>query len=271
MKANYHTHSTWCDGKDTPEAMVLAAIEKGFDTLGFSSHAMLPQDDVDWVLTPEKAPRYAAEIRALAAKYAGIRILCGVEADYVAGGANPDRATYAAISPDYIIGSIHFVRAADGAVVPVDHSPELLKAGIDEHFGGSAERFVRDYFASEREMVARFDFDVVGHPDLVRKFNAKHPSFDEDAAWYREELERTADAIAASGKLVEVNTGAISRGWLDDAYPSPAFRQLLRARGVRFLLSSDAHAAESLDCAFDRFGGEEAFVRPDFGERENGE
>ena len=74
-------------------------------------------------------------------------------------------------------------------------------------------------------------------------------------------LRRTADAFAASGKVVEVNTGGISRGWMEDAYPSPAFRALLRARGVRFVLSSDAHAAEAIDCAFDRFGNAEAFAR----------
>ena len=95
----------------------------------------------------------------------------------------------------------------------------------------------------------------------MRKFNVKHPYFDEAAAWYLAETERTADAIAASGKLVEVNTGAIARGWLDDAYPSPAFRALLRARGVRFVLSSDAHAADAVDCAFDRFANEEAYER----------
>ena len=259
--ANYHTHSTWCDGKNTPREMVEAAIAKGFDTIGFSSHSMLPQSDVDWVVTPEKAPRYAAEIRALAEEYAPrIRVLCGVEADYVPGGAEPSRAAYAAISPDYIIGSVHFVRAADGALVPVDHSPELLSDGIAAHFDGSAESFVRAYFAQVRDSLA-FDFDVVGHPDLVRKFNEKHPYFDESAAWYREEIERTADAIAASDKLVEVNTGAISRGWRDDAYPSTAFRALLRGRGVKFILSSDAHAAEGLDCAFDRYGNEEQYER----------
>jgi len=118
MKTNYHTHTTWCDGKDTPEAVVLAAIDKGFDAIGFSSHAMLPEDDTPWVLTPEKAPRYAAEIRALAKKYENcIRVLCGVEADYVPGGATPDRGTYAAIAPDYIIGSVHFVIAPDGGRV----------------------------------------------------------------------------------------------------------------------------------------------------------
>ena len=118
---------------------------------------------------------------------------------------------------------------------------------------------MKAYFAFEREIVRREDFDFLAHPDLVRKFNAKHPYFDEAAGWYREELVKTADAIAASGKTVEINTGAISRGWLDDAYPSAEFRGLLKSRGVRLILNSDAHAPEGLDCAFDRFS-EKAMV-----------
>ena len=262
VTCNYHTHTTWCDGRDAPEAVVLAAIEKGFDEIGFSSHAMLPDDTVAWVLTPEKAVAYAAEIRALAVKYAErIRVLCGVEADYVPGSSDPDRATYAAIAPDYIIGSIHFVTAPDGGVVCVDKSPESLTEGIRAHFGGDVEKYIRAYFRQQRDMVELFDFDVVGHLDLVRKFNAKHPYFDEGAAWYREELEATADAVAASGKIAEVNTGAISRGWLDDAYPSAEFRALLRKRGVRFTLSADAHSADAIDCAFSRFSPCEAYER----------
>jgi len=261
IKANYHTHSTWCDGKDSPRTMIQAAVAKGFEALGFSSHAMLPQDDVNWVLTPEKALRYAREIRTLAEEFKDkIRILCGVEADYIAGGATPSHAAYASISPDYIIGSIHFLRAPDGTVVEVDHSPQILADGIRDHFGGDAVAYVKAYFAAEREMVSRYDFEIVGHPDLVRKFNAKNPYFDERADWYLEELEKTADAIAASGKIVEVNTGAISRGWTNDAYPSSAFRKLLRDRGVRFILSSDAHAADGIDCAFEKFENAEEFV-----------
>ena len=83
MKANYHTHSTWCDGRNTPEEMVVAAIAKGFDEIGFSSHAMLPGTLLDWGLTAKNIEAYAADIRALAAKYEGrIKVLCGVEADY---------------------------------------------------------------------------------------------------------------------------------------------------------------------------------------------
>ena len=261
MKTNYHTHSNWCDGKESPRRMIQEAIQKGFDAIGFSSHAMLPQDDIDWVLTPEKAVRYATEIRMLAEEFKDqIKVLCGVEADYIPGGANPDRGTYAAVKPDYIIGSIHFIKAPDGAVFAFDHTPQILADGIRDHFGGDSTAFVKAYFAALREMVATCDFDVVGHPDLVRKFNAKHPYFDEKADWYRTELGRTADAIAKSGKLVEVNTGAIARGWLDDAYPSEDFRRMLREKGVKFILSSDAHESKALDCAFDKFESAEEYV-----------
>ena len=36
---NYHTHSTFCDGKNTPEEIVNRAIALGFDEIGFSSHS----------------------------------------------------------------------------------------------------------------------------------------------------------------------------------------------------------------------------------------
>ncbi len=264
MRANFHTHSTWCDGANTPEELIRGAIDKGFSALGFSSHAMLPGDLLDWPLTAAKVPRYGAEIRALAEKYRDrIRIFCGVEADYIPGGvATPDRAVYAALKPDYIIGSIHFVLSPDGELTAVDKSPESLVADVAAHFGGDWEAYVKAYFAAERAMAAGCNFDVIGHPDLVRKFNGRLKSFDETAPWYEEELEKTAAAFAASGRLVEVNTGAIARGWMDDAYPSAAFRARLRAHGVKFILSADAHSVAALDCAFDRFADAESFVTP---------
>ena len=152
-------------------------------------------------------------------------------------------------------------KADQGSVrIPVDHKPELLAEGIANSFGGDAQAFIRAYFATEREMATTCDFDIIGHPDIIRKFNGVLRYFDESADWYNEELRLTADAFAASGKIVEVNTGGISRGWIDDAYPSPAFRALLRERGVRFILSSDAHSAAAIDCAFDRFAAAETYV-----------
>lgn len=245
MKANYHTHTTFCDGKASAEAMVEAALSKGFAALGFSAHSDM--------LTDFEA--YRAEINRLKARYAGrMRILLGLEAELAKPFERP-------AGLDYVIGSFHYVTAPDGASFAIDNTPEELAAGIRDHFDGDAPAFVKAYFAFERTLLAREDFDFLAHPDLVRKFNAKHPYFDERAAWYVDELERTADAIAASGKPVEINTGAIARGWLDDAYPSADFRARLIARKVPMLLNSDAHAPEGLDCAFDRFAVPPACVR----------
>jgi len=264
VRSNFHTHTTWCDGRDEPEKVVFAALSKGFDAIGFSSHVSFPEA-TPFVLGPALAADYAKEIRSLAAKYADrIRVYLGAEADYIPGTTTPEKARYASLGLDYLIGSIHYVVAENGERVPVDHTPQLLVDGIRDQFGGDVERYVRAYFRQQRDMVTKFDFDVVGHLDLVRKFNVRHPYFDEDAAWYREELVKTADAVAASGKIAEVNTGAISRGWLTDAYPSPFFRRLLRERGVRFILSADAHAADAIDCAFDRFGDAEDYLERPF-------
>ena len=260
IKANFHTHTTWCDGKDSAETMVLAAIERGFTDIGFSPHMSFPLAH-EWELGPEEAEAYVCEIRELKRKYASkINVWCGGEADYIRGVTTPEKSRYAALGLDYLIGSIHTIAAPGGGFVHVDASPKSLEDGLRDNFGGDGELLIRSYFEQLREMLV-YDFDVLGHPDLLRKFNVKHPYFDESAAWYREELVRTADAIAASGKIVEVNTGAISRGWLDDAYPSPEFRALLRERGVKFILSSDSHAAETIDCGFGRFGTQEEYLR----------
>ncbi len=262
-KANFHTHSAWCDGGASIEEMVVGAAAKGFSVLGFSSHAMLPGDPLDWPLTKANLAAYADDVRAAAARHAlSLRVLCGVEADFIPGVSSPDRAVYATAHPDYVIGSVHFVVAPNGEWVCVDKSPDSLMKGIFDHFDGNVEAFIRAYFVQQREMALACDFDVIAHPDLCRKFNGVLGYFDETAAWYRAELVATANAFAASGKFVEVNTGGIARGWMMDAYPSAEFRAALRARGVRFVLSSDAHSVEGLDCAFDRFAASEDFKVP---------
>ena len=91
MKTNFHTHTTFCDGAGTAEQMVVSAIEKGFDVLGFSSHSDMVKD----------LDAYKAEIRRLAAKYEGkIRILCGIEAEYDTGFKRGDL--------DYVISYADF-------------------------------------------------------------------------------------------------------------------------------------------------------------------
>ena len=127
---NFHTHTSYCDGKETAEQLVQAAIAKGFTRLGFSGHGFndfRPEDQEVWCMRPEDVPKYQTEVRALAEKYQDkIEILCGVEQD--ACSTAPTEGF------DYVIGSVHYVEK-NGMYYCVDESPEVLEQGIREGFG----------------------------------------------------------------------------------------------------------------------------------------
>lgn len=251
FKTNYHTHTTFCDGKETAEAMADAAFEKGFDILGFSGHSMYPFAST-WHMPLRDFDSYVKTVRALKDTYSGrMEILLGFEADYVAGLTNPTMALYAQFKPDYLIGSVHYLVNGNGCF-GVDDSPEDVAEGIRKLFNGDNKAAVCAYFANEREMLSKGDFAILGHPDLIRKNNGILHFFDEKETWYRRELAATAEAVKKSGVIAEINTGAIARKKMDDVYPSAEFLSMLHDKGVPVTINSDAHRGCDLDCAFDR-------------------
>ncbi len=268
QKINFHTHSTFCDGKNTAEEMLLAAIEKGFDVLGFSSHCMHPLDpdfykpfDDIWHIPANNIKAYTEEIHRLQKKYADkIKIFLGFEADYfdstVYGTAIPDKKSYSDFAPDFLIGAVHFVNT-DKGFYTVDHHAEVIKENLIRLYSKAngqidGKAAVCDYFAAEREMLKKGNFDILAHPDLLRKRNGELKFFSEEESWYKEEIKATAKEIARAGVITEINTGAIARGAMDSTYPSRAFLELLHDNGVPVCINSDAHTTDGLDCAFDR-------------------
>ena len=268
MKINMHTHTVWCDGKNSAEEMVLAAIQKGFNVLGFSGHCIhplnpdfyKPVDDV-WHIPTANIKAYTEEIRRLKEKYSDqIRILLGFEADYFEspefGSAIPDKNAYADFSPDYLIGAVHFVNTEKGFYT-VDHKAEVIQENLIKLYSNAngkidGRKAVCDYFAAEREMLKKGNFDILAHPDLLRKRNGQLKFFSEEESWYKEELKATAKEISKAGIITEINTGAIARGAMDDTYPSLYFLELLHENGVPVCINSDAHTTDGLDCAFER-------------------
>lgn len=287
MKANFHTHTTFCDGKNSAEEMVLAAIQKGFNALGFSSHCFHPLNpdfykpfDSLWHIPSENINSYTNEISCLKKKYAGqIDIYLGFEADYFECDDNnvlnvinskknsfekkysilkayPDKSSYSQYSPDFLIGAVHFVNTSKG-FYSVDHKTNIVRENLLKLYSTKNGKIdgkaaVCDYFEAERKMLKNGKFDIIAHPDLVRKRNGELKFFSEKESWYKEEIRETAKAIAKAGVIAEINTGAIARGAMDDVYPSAEFLQMLYDRHVPVCISSDAHTTDGLDCAFDR-------------------
>ena len=238
--SNIHTHTTYVDGRDTPEEMIRAALRLGFHTLGFSEHGHADHDSCSMALAQE--PQYREEVLRLRELYRGqIDILLGYEHDWL---APPPDCGY-----DFIIESVHSLRAG-GEVVCVDWKREILEDAIRRHFGGDPYALCREYFRVVCESIEGTRADVLGHIELVMKFNERRDLFDDGDRRYLDPALACAELAARSGRLVEINTGAIARGYRTQPYPGAAMLRRIAECGGRIILTSDCHDARYLDCAF---------------------
>lgn len=243
--ADYHVHTAFCDGKNTPEEMVEAALAQGMTAIGFSGHSHTGFDE-SWCMSQAGTAAYRAEIARLKAAYAGrIRVLCGVEQDYFSDASTADY--------DYVIGGVHYVQLG-GEYVPVDESAEILRAAAAKHFGGDIYGVAEAYFRTVADVCDKTGCDVIGHFDLIAKFNEGGALFDEAHPRYVVAWQSAADRLLACGKPFELNTGAMFRGCRSVPYPAPSMQDYLAARGASFLLSGDAHSTQALRFRFDVWG-----------------
>ena len=237
-----HVHTTFSDGKNTPEEVVLEAIARKMKVIGFSDHSYTAFDE-SWCMKKGDIPLYRACIAELRARYADrIKILCGIEQDFYSEEPTDGY--------DYVIGSVHYIRAGE-EFIPVDESPEILRAAAEKHFGGDLFVLIEDYYRTVAQVVEKTHADIIGHFDLVTKFNEDGSLFDEADPRYLAASRAAADALLKTGKPFEINTGAISRGYRTSPYPSVALRDYIRGRGGSFILSSDSHAKETLCFRFE--------------------
>lgn len=245
FRSNCHTHTTYCDGKNTAREMIEAAISKGFVSLGFSGHSPMKNDN-EWTMTTEKTEKYTAEISSLKGEYADrIDILCGIELDADYFGIKPDAF-------DYVIGSVHQFES-NGIFYDIDYTAERLKKAVDDIFGGSFNAMSKAYFTTLADFVIKEKVDVVGHIDLITKFNLDTPLFDESDAEYRAYAYEAVDRILAAKPdiLFEVNTGAMFRVGKKEPYPAEFILRHIYEKGGRITLTSDSHSVDSIDFAFD--------------------
>lgn len=257
-KINLHTHTTYCDGKNTIEENIISAIEKNFTILGFSSHSLFPLAK-SWHIAPRNFQDYVQEVRFLQEKYSDkIQILCGFEADFFSNLSLPCQKNYELFKPDFLIGSVHYVFSKKG-YYSVDNSVEKVKEKLIRLYGNQEKGFesvngkkaVCEYFATQREMLKKGDFQIWGHPDVIRKRNGILHFFNENESWYKKELIATAKVAAKTGVIAEINTGGMARKVMNEPYPSTQFLEILFNYKIPVQINSDAHNKEDLDFAFD--------------------
>jgi len=240
-KQNLHTHCTFCDGKDTPEAMVQTAIEKGFDSLGFSSHSYHPYLKTTRI-NAENEAAYLKEVASLKEKYKGqIDIFLGIEYEIC--------SEHKIEGLDYSIGAAHYINTCDGFVT-FDVSAEGTQKYVEKYFGGDGLRFAKAYYETVATIPEKGNFDILAHFDLITKNNETLGIIDTSSAEYKKYAVEAIDALVGKIPFFELNTGAISRGYRSSPYPALDLLKEFKRRGFGAVITSDCHDKNYLDCHF---------------------
>jgi histidinol-phosphatase (PHP family) len=240
---NLHTHTTYADGKLTPEEMILTAIETGCDSLGFSEHSYVPFD-IYYSMTPEETRKYIDELRELREKYKNkLEIFIGLELDYY----SPWRPKEGL---DYILSTTQYIKVKDKQgnekYVSVDSGAKRQREISEMYFDGDFYSLAEAYYGTIVDLTEKTNADIIGHFDLVAKYNNDSIAFDEEHPRYLKAALDTMDSIMKNCKLFELNTGAMHRVNRTEPYPSKRLLKELHKRGGEIIMTSDSHDGESL-------------------------
>ena len=246
---NLHTHSRFCDGKEEPEAYVKQAIELGYHTLGFSSHAPVPFEN-NFSLKEEEMDEYFSTIRSLGEKYKSqINIMLSLEIDFIPDITSDFADFIKSGNLDYTIGGVHLVRNKESEKLWfIDGSKqETYDDGLQKLFKGHIRNGVEAYYNQIIEMVATQKPDIIAHLDKIKMHN-KNRYFTEEEGWYKDIVWKTLKFIAdKSNCIVEVNTRGLYKKRSDTFFPGPAILEQIHHLKIPITLSADAHQPNELN------------------------
>jgi histidinol-phosphatase (PHP family) len=164
-----------------------------------------------------------------------VELRLGIEVDFVPTREEEMDRFATALPYDYVIGSVH--RVAGEEVDHPDHKEIYDRWDTYDLYEA--------YYENVRAAALSGRFDVLGHPDLIKIFR-HFPRRDITSM-----LEETADAVAESGIVVDVNAAGLRKP-IGEIYPSRDFLEMFHRRGVPIILSSDAHAPQEVAAGYDQ-------------------
>lgn len=237
--ADYHMHTLFSpDGHCSPEEMCRAALDKGLTEIAVTDHFEFFTDGIfeDAKYRVETIAACYRELDVCRETFAGrLKIRSGIEIGQPQTAPDDAAKVMAALPLDYVIGSVHKLKDIDLGLV--DYPDEIIPGRV------------RENLAMLYELADRYDYDCLGHLDIVKRYAAVHGK-KIDLMDYRDGLEPVLRRAAERGKGIELNTSG-ARQAAKEALPSTAVLKLYRSLGGEILtVGSDAHYARDVAADF---------------------
>ncbi|OGV34233.1 MAG: hypothetical protein A2020_04415 [Lentisphaerae bacterium GWF2_45_14] len=229
MLADYHTHTYLCKhASGEPEEYLRQAERAGLAEIGVSDHCPWPDGyDTECRMAVEEYGLYrdiTAKLQSLGSK---VKVRIGLEVDWVPGQMEIVREKVESGNFDYIIGSVHYVDD-----FPFDN-PAMLEEWAKP---GKQEWVWANYASLLTEYIMNFDFEIIGHMDLPKKFG----HFPCEMKKFMEKADYAFELAGAKNMSIELNTSGLRKP-VKEIYPSLEILKLAKFRGLTITLGSDAH------------------------------
>lgn len=224
----YSKHAT-----GTVDDLVRASIEAGVTVITITDHAPFPIDRNNRLLESE-LEQYFYDIELARDQYGDqIKILRGLELDYMLGSETYSRELLNRYPIDFVIGSIHYVEVLNQPMFKVWELPRLAN-----------DQFLDRYFENLQALLASGLVDAVGHPDTLLR------GVPEDRLLPR--FKPFIESLAKNQIAFELNSSGLRKSSLDPmtgievdglwSYPSRKLLTQMITLDVPFTIGSDAHA-----------------------------
>jgi len=232
---DYHVHTRLCKhGEGDVYQYVESAIAKGIKELGFAEHIPVPGlNDPDGRMDSRDFPVYINDIENARQRYPEIKILLGLEADYLPPYMEYIESFIAQYPFDFVIGSVHFIG-------DWDFSNPLYKEQY-EIFG--VDRTFCEYYQLVRAAAMTGLYDIIGHLDIPKRYGHK-AGIDMSG-----EIDDTLKVIKRCGLALDVNTSGLRRQ-VQELYPAQTILSRACAFDIPVILGSDAHNPAEVAFAF---------------------
>lgn len=214
-------HTTFSDGKGEMAEYAEKAMQNKIDEIGFSDHVHVHKEA--WSMASSNLSKYVNSIRELR-KAVQVSVKAGLEVEFVSNVTDSLVPTINQYDFDYLMGSVHYI---GNWLVDSDREIEEWKRrDVDEVY--------QQYFHLVQHMAATRLFDIVGHLDLVKKFNFRPKNDLSDL------MLQTVKTIRQSGMCIEVNAGGLRKP-CHEIFPNEKLLKMCFDNGVPITLGSDAH------------------------------
>jgi len=228
---DYHMHTPRCNhavGEVREYAEM--AIQRGLQEIGMSDHSPMPGGfDAAWRMGLSELPDYLREVESVRDEFsAKLTVRVGLEADFHPGTEDAVQAMIDGYAWDYVMGSVHYI--GDWAFDNPDEETRWKQINVEDAYC--------DYFDLVARSAATGMFDIIGHPDLIKKFGQRAP---EGSKRVDKAESLMLEAVKASETVLEISSAGLRKP-VGEIYPHSRIVEKAAAMGISFCFGSDAHA-----------------------------